>query len=58
MSKLFIKETYYNDICVTYHFNGMKSLTKMHKGYLARRRYCYYTTKDCLKMFRNHLKTI
>jgi len=54
---LYLKETYYNDICVTYHFNGMKSLTKMHKGYLARRRYYYYTTKECLKMFRQYLKT-
>ena len=55
---LYLKETYYNDICVTYHFNGMKSLTKMHKSYLARRRYMDYTTKECLKMFRKYLKTI
>ena len=58
MNNLFIKETWYDDICVTYHFNGMKSLTKMHKGYLARRRYSYYTTKECLRMFRQYLKTI
>jgi len=55
---LYLKETYYNDICVTYYHNGLKCLTKTHKGYLRKQRYSYYTTKKCLKLFRQYLKII
>ena len=52
----YYKETYYNDICVTYYRNGMKSLARFKNGYLVRRRYSGYTTKECLKMFNQYYK--
>ena len=52
----YAKETYYNNICVTYYRNGVKSLTKLKNGYIVRRRYSGYTTKECLKMFNQYYK--
>jgi len=54
----YYKMTYYQDICVTYYRNGIKSLTKFKNGYLVQRRYSYFTTKECLKMFRQYYKEV
>jgi hypothetical protein len=55
---MFIKETQYQDITVSY-YSGLKSLCKMHKGFLAQFRYSPdTTTKAALSHFRNYLKTI
>ena len=53
---MLIKETYYNDICVSY-YHGLKSLTKIQGGYLRKFRYSPDTpTKTALKHFRAYLK--
>ena len=53
-----IKETYYNDICVSY-YRGLKALSTMHKGYRAQFRYSPdTTTKYALKHFKQYLKTL
>jgi len=54
----YYKMTYYQDICVTYYRNGIKSLTKFKNGYLVQRRYSYFTTRECLKMFRQYYKEV
>ena len=53
-----MKETYYNEICVSY-YRGLKALSTMHKGYRTQFRYSPdTTTKDALKHFKQYLKTI
>jgi len=54
MQDLYIKETYYNDISVTYYRNGLKCLSKLKNGYLIKRKYSGYTTKQCLKLFKEY----
>jgi len=56
MYNLYIKETYYGDIAVTYYRNGLKCLSKLKNGYLLKRRYSGYTTKQCLRLFREYYK--
>ena len=34
------------------------SLTKFKNGYLVQRRYSYFTTRECLKMFRQYYKEV
>ncbi len=53
-----IKETYYNNICVSYYI-GLKALSTTYKGRFAAFRYSPgTTTKDALKHFKQYLKTI
>lgn len=55
---MLIKETYYNDICVSY-YHGLKSLHTIQGGHLRGFRYSIDTpTKDALKHFKNYLKDL
>ena len=55
---MYIKETYYDDICVTY-YTGLKALSTMHKGYRVHFRYSPdTTTKHALYHFKQYLKEI
>jgi len=54
MQDLYIKKTYYNDISVTYYRNGFKCLSKLKNECLIKRKYYGYTTKQCLKLFKEY----